>query len=151
MSRTAEEAACDKVFVSLGTNLGALENNLGRALMLIEKLPLTRITGRSRQQLTSPVGLAGQPDFLNQVIRLSSGLPPEELLECLLEIEGRMGRLRRERWGRRLLCLDIPYYGNAVRSGSRLKLPHPEIGNRPFFSQMVAEIDPDFSGPDKLE
>jgi 2-amino-4-hydroxy-6-hydroxymethyldihydropteridine diphosphokinase len=134
----------ENVFISLGSNLGDKEENLRRASQSLAALPGIKVTGKSGIVLTRPVGLTGQPDFLNQVQRLSTGLSPEELLGYLLDIEKEMGRVRTVRWGPRVIDLDILFYGTVILSLPTLVLPHPEIRNRPFFMEMIREIDPAF-------
>ena len=132
------------VFISLGTNLGELEENLKRASAALDSLKDVRITGRSTVVLTKPVGLQDQPDFLNQVQRLSTSLAPEKLLKELLEIEDQMGRVRGRHWGPRIIDLDLLFYGNKVRNSKRLVLPHPQIWKRRFFLEMIEQIDRTF-------
>ena len=132
------------VFISLGTNLGQLEENLRRASVEVAALSGVRVTGRSKPLLTSPVGLKDQPDFLNQVQRLSSSVLPEELLKDLLGIEKEMGRVRKRRWGPRIIDLDLLFYGDTVCSTKRLVLPHPQIWERRFFLEMIDQIDGKF-------
>jgi 2-amino-4-hydroxy-6-hydroxymethyldihydropteridine diphosphokinase len=134
----------ENVFISLGSNLGDKEEYLRHASQSLAALPRTRVTGKSGIVLTRPVGLAGQPEFLNQVQRLSTALSPEELLGHLLDIEKEMGRVRTVRWGPRVIDLDILFYGTVITSLPTLVLPHPEIWNRPFFIEMIREIDPAF-------
>ena len=133
-----------KVFISLGTNIGSLETNLQRARELICQVEGVRLAGSSRVALTRPVGRTDQPDFLNQVLRLSCRITPQELLSRLLAIESDMGRVRAERWGPRLIDLDILFYGRLELAGPDLTIPHPELANRPFFLELVDEIDPEF-------
>jgi len=132
------------VFISFGTNLGELEENLQRASAAIAALPGVEVTGRSRPLLTKPVGLTDQPEFLNQVQRLAASLSPEELLERLLEIESDMGRVRRRQWEPRIIDLDMLFYGDKIRNNRRLVLPHPQIWERRFFLEMIDEIDSTF-------
>jgi len=132
------------VFISLGSNLGDRQANLIKVSGEISRLPGTEITGESGARMTRPVGLSGQPDFLNQVKRLSTRLAPEELLETLLSIENRLGRVRTVRWGPRVIDLDILFYGYLESDADSLVLPHPEVWNRPFFLEMIREIDSRF-------
>jgi len=132
------------VFISLGSNLGDRQANLIKAAGELLRLPQTEITGESRAHLTGAVGLGGQPDFLNQVKRLSTGLAPDELLNSLLSIENRLGRVRTVRWGPRVIDLDILFYGYQHCNTDSLVLPHPEVWNRPFFLEMIREIDARF-------
>jgi 2-amino-4-hydroxy-6-hydroxymethyldihydropteridine diphosphokinase len=132
------------VFISLGSNLGDRQANLIKAAGELVLLPQTEITGESRARVTRAVGLSGQPDFLNQVKRLSTRLVPAELLESLLSIENRLGRVRTVRWGPRVIDLDILFYGYQQCNTDSLVLPHPEVWNRPFFLEMIQEIDRGF-------
>lgn len=132
------------VFVSLGTNIGGLEANLQRAVELIGRIEGVGITGRSAARITRPVGRTDQPDFLNQVLKLSTSLAPEGLLERLLAVEREMGRVRGERWAPRIIDLDILFYGELREESRKLVIPHPELINRPFFLEMVDEIAPGF-------
>ncbi|OGF96749.1 MAG: 2-amino-4-hydroxy-6-hydroxymethyldihydropteridine diphosphokinase [Candidatus Glassbacteria bacterium GWA2_58_10] len=134
----------EDVFISLGSNLGDREENLRRASEALRLLPETQVTGRSLARMTAPVGLTGQPDFLNQVQRLSTSLHPVELLKKLLQIESDLGRVRTEHWGPRIIDLDLLFYGRIERDSEFLMLPHREIWNRPFFLEMISEIDGSF-------
>ena len=129
------------VYISLGTNLGELEENLQRASEAIVALARVRVTGCSEPLLTRPVGLKDQPDFLNQVQRLATSLSPEGLLKRLLGIEDEMGRVREQRWEPRIIDLDLLFYGDRVCNTKRLILPHPQIWKRRFFLEMIDEID----------
>ncbi|MBN2288562.1 MAG: 2-amino-4-hydroxy-6-hydroxymethyldihydropteridine diphosphokinase [Candidatus Glassbacteria bacterium] len=132
------------VYISLGTNLGKLEENLQRVSAAVAALDAVRVTGCSEPVLTRPVGLKEQPDFLNQVQRLETSLSPEKLLVRLQRIEDEMGRVRERRWGPRIIDLDLLFYGNKVRNTKRLVLPHPQVWKRRFFLEMVEQIDSTF-------
>jgi 2-amino-4-hydroxy-6-hydroxymethyldihydropteridine diphosphokinase len=132
------------VYISLGSNLGDTAANLRRARDEVAGLAFTEIEAASDERITGPVGVTDQPAFRNQVLRLRTSLAPEQLLEQLLEIENRMGRVRKERWGPRTIDLDILFFGTRRLDTPRLKIPHPELGNRRFFLKMVAEIEPAF-------
>lgn len=134
----------ENVFISLGSNLGEREENLRRADESVAGLGGTEITGRSVARTTAAVGVEDQPDFLNRVLRLRTALGPRELLEHLLAIENGMGRVRRLRWGPRIIDLDILFYGCRRVEEAGLDLPHPEVWNRPFFLEMTEEIDSRF-------
>jgi 2-amino-4-hydroxy-6-hydroxymethyldihydropteridine diphosphokinase len=134
----------EDVFISLGSNLGDREENLRRASETLLLLPETQVTGRSRARMTAAVGRTDQPDFLNQVQRLSTSLHPVELLKNLLRIESDLGRVRTEHWGPRVIDLDLLFYGKAERETEFLVLPHREIWHRPFFLEMISEIDGSF-------
>ncbi|MEA2064341.1 MAG: 2-amino-4-hydroxy-6-hydroxymethyldihydropteridine diphosphokinase [Gemmatimonadota bacterium] len=132
----------DNIYISLGSNLGCLEENLRRAAQEVAALESTGITGRSHALLTEPVGLTAQPDFLNQVLRLKSSLGPRDLLVRLLGIEKAMGRVREvPRWGPRLIDLDLLFYGQTVMNTEDLVLPHPQVWRRRFFLEMIDRVD----------
>jgi 2-amino-4-hydroxy-6-hydroxymethyldihydropteridine diphosphokinase len=134
-------SSSQQVFVSLGSNLGDKHANLENARTKIAGLEQTRIAAAGAERLTAPVGVIEQPEFLNQVLRLTTGLDPGKLLDGLLEIENELGRVRDRRWGPRLIDLDILFYGMLRLDTPRLKLPHPQVWRRPFFLEMVAELD----------
>ncbi len=143
MSRERNTAE-DNVFVSLGSNLGDRWSYVRLARILISSIEGVRITGISAPRKTKAVGLTGQPCFVNQVLRLTCTLGPERLMRSLLKTEMRLGRRRRVRWGPRTIDLDILYYGGIEQGGGLVTLPHPEVRNRPFFLEMITEIDPEF-------
>lgn len=96
---------------------------------------------------TTPWGVADQPVYLNQVLEVKTTLEPEDLLRVILEIEHDLGRERYERWGARVIDIDLLYYGNDVRDTARLTLPHPRLHERRFTLVPLVEIAPDFVHP----
>src|SRR5262245_58115473 len=115
--------------IGLGSNLGDRRDYLVRAARRIAELG--DIVRTSAIYETRPVGIP-QPDFLNAALRVVTRSSPEELLERLLAVEESLGRVRRERWGPRVIDLDILWSpGIAVRS-ERLVVPHAELRTRPF-------------------
>src|SRR5690606_33520600 len=88
-----------------------------------------------------------QPDFYNQALRISSSHSPEVLLEKVLGVELEMGRVRREKWGPRLIDIDILLYGDEARNTPLLRLPHPGLPSRRFVLMPLAEIGPDVMHP----
>ncbi|PZR33762.1 MAG: 2-amino-4-hydroxy-6-hydroxymethyldihydropteridine diphosphokinase, partial [Azospira oryzae] len=96
---------------------------------------------------TSAWGKTDQPDFLNQVIEISYEGDPFLLLKSLLDIESKMGRVRIEKWGTRIIDIDILFYGNTIVNGSDLRVPHPQIPYRRFTLIPLVEIAPDFIHP----
>jgi 2-amino-4-hydroxy-6-hydroxymethyldihydropteridine diphosphokinase len=136
----------DSVFILLGTNLGDRLSNLSRATSLIrEKSGL--IVQSSAIYRTAAWGKTDQPDFYNQVLEISTGFNPEDLLHLLLAIEKELGRERREKWGARVIDIDILFFGNRVQQTAELTLPHPQIPFRRFTLCPLAEIAPDFEHP----
>jgi 2-amino-4-hydroxy-6-hydroxymethyldihydropteridine diphosphokinase len=138
-----------KVFIGIGTNLGKREENIQKAL---EKLTeISKIVSVSNIIETEPYGKTDQPTFLNCVIEIDTNLTPNALLEELLRIEKEMGRIRIEKWGPRVIDLDILFYGNLVLKNENLTVPHYDFENRIFFVKPMLEIAPDFVHPISLK
>jgi len=131
----------DVAFVALGSNLGDRTAMLANARAALARLPRTRIVGESSIEETEPLGPVEQPRFLNQMLALETALSPRELLEHLLVIERAAGRTRGVRWGPRTLDLDIVRYTNQTVSDPDLRVPHPELPNRPFWQRELAELN----------
>jgi 2-amino-4-hydroxy-6-hydroxymethyldihydropteridine diphosphokinase len=134
-------------FIALGSNLGDRRENIARALEKIRDLPESSILRQSSIIETKPVGNTNQPDFLNSVIKIKTGLSPAQLLNHLLQIESEMGRVRKERWGPRIIDLDILFFNDEIIQTPDLTIPHPEILNREFILNLMNEIAPDFVHP----
>ena len=96
---------------------------------------------------SSPLGYLEQPDFLNAVVQLDTGLPPEALLDRLQEIENRHGRERPFAGAPRTLDLDLLLYGDSVQATPRLTLPHPRMHERAFVLEPLLEIAPEAAIP----
>lgn len=129
------------VFVALGSNLGDRAAYLALARERLATLPETRLVAASGVAETAPVGPVTQGPYLNQMVLLETGLGPQELLEHCQRIEEEAGRVRRERWGSRTLDLDIVRCGDRVTAEPDLRLPHPELPNRPFWQRELAELE----------
>lgn len=130
------------VYIALGSNLGVPKEHLTQALDAIARLPDTTLVQTSQWYRTAPIGgPADQPDFLNAVCRVDTGLEPEALLKALQAIEQEAGRVRLERWGPRTLDLDIILYGNREQDDPNLTLPHPRAHERAFVLVPLADID----------
>jgi len=137
----------NRIFVSLGSNVGDRLAYLQAAVDAIETLPRTRVSALSAVYITEPVGKSDQPDFLNLVAELSSDLGARELFSAFKEIEKRIGRTASERWGPREIDLDLLYYGDAVIEELDLRIPHPERANRRFVLIPLVEIAPEVVDP----
>jgi 2-amino-4-hydroxy-6-hydroxymethyldihydropteridine diphosphokinase len=135
-------------YIGLGSNQGDRELNLLRAVAELGKLPDSRVSGLSPFYETAPVGVAEQPDFFNAVLRLSTLLPPRELLHHLQRIENSVfHRKRTLRWGPRSMDLDLLLYGNEVITGDELTIPHPAMAERRFVLQPLADLAPGLIHP----
>lgn len=138
----------NKVYIGLGSNLGDPRKNLEKARQFIDEIPLTRITRVSSLYSSRPWGVKDQPDFINQVVEIETGLPPGELLQKLLEIEKHMGRKRLVKWGPRVIDLDILLYGSLTISEEDLQVPHPFLTQREFVVVPLLELEPELALPD---
>lgn len=134
-------------FVALGANLGDPAATVKAAFAALANLPDSRIVHCSSLYRTAPVGITEQPEFVNAVAQQETDLAPEALLDALLEIEQRFGRIRAERNGPRTLDLDLLLYGDQFVSLPRLTLPHPRLHLRAFVLYPLAEIAPDLKIP----
>ncbi len=132
-------------FLGFGSNLGDRHAQLAAALRNLSNDPAVRIVQGSSVYETKPVGKTDQPDFLNMVVQLTTSLSPLALLAACLDVEARLGRERRERWGPRTVDLDVLIYGTEKLNDERLILPHPRMHERSFVMVPLAEIAPDIS------
>jgi 2-amino-4-hydroxy-6-hydroxymethyldihydropteridine diphosphokinase len=130
----------------LGSNLGDRYDTLQVAQVHIEDRGCKIINTSSVFQ-TKAWGLTDQPDFLNQVLEVETGMGAVELLRHILEIETKMGRQRSKKWASRIIDIDILYFGRHIIEKENLQVPHPEIRNRRFALAPMAEISPDFVHP----
>ena len=136
-----------KAAVALGSNLEGPEAQVERGFAELAALPRTRLVSRSRLHRTTPVGFVDQPDFVNACAVVETALEPRELLEALLEVEGRHGRVRGIPNGPRTLDLDIVLYGDRVIDEPGLRVPHPRAHERAFVLVPLVEAWPDASIP----
>ncbi len=134
------------IFLLLGANLGDRQETFRRAIELLSERVGT-VTLPSSLWETAAWGLTDQPNFLNQVLLISTELQPLDLLAQTQAIEIEMGRVRKEKWGARLLDIDLLYYGLEILDLPQLKVPHPYIPKRRFTLAPLAEIAPDFIHP----
>ncbi|MBN8726830.1 MAG: 2-amino-4-hydroxy-6-hydroxymethyldihydropteridine diphosphokinase [Xanthomonadales bacterium] len=130
--------------VGLGSNLGESAVEVRKALTALAGLPATRLLRHSRLFRTAPWGVTAQPAFVNAAAELATRLAPRELLDHLLAIEQRQGRHRHgERWGPRLIDLDLLCLGDLAVDEPGLVLPHPHLAERAFVLAPLADLDPD--------
>ena len=129
-------------FVGIGSNLGDREAQLRKALELLADEPGIEVVAVSQLRETEPVGPVEQGPFLNGAVRIATNLAPRELLDRLLAIEKRLGRVRGERFGPRTIDLDLLVYGSEIVDEPGLTLPHPRLHERRFALEPLAELDP---------
>jgi len=128
-------------YIGLGSNQDNPESQLRAAIEALGTLPQTHLQACSSLYRSAPMGPQDQPDYVNAVVQLSTGLEPEALLDKLQGIERAQGRVRARHWGPRTLDLDILLYGEEVLDTERLIIPHPGIAERGFVLYPLAEID----------
>jgi 2-amino-4-hydroxy-6-hydroxymethyldihydropteridine diphosphokinase len=136
----------NNIFLLLGSNLGNRKGFLQQAVEQIEA-EIAPLTHASSVYETQSWGKTDEPDYLNQVLELQTVLPAREVLQKILAIETLLGRKREEKWGSRIIDIDILFYGDAIINEPDLKIPHPELHNRRFTLEPLAEIAPDFVHP----
>jgi 2-amino-4-hydroxy-6-hydroxymethyldihydropteridine diphosphokinase len=135
-------------YVGLGSNLGDRLRHLARAADAIEHLPETHVEKVSHAYESAAAMVEEQPNFLNAVVELTTGLEPEALLGLLLDIETDMGRIRDVDKGPRIIDLDLLIFGDEEIAGVDLTVPHPGIAERDFVVTPLLEIAPRTVLPD---
>lgn len=132
-------------YIGLGANLGDPPAQLREALQRLAALGQLRAV--SRFYRSTAVGPGPQPDYCNAACRLDSSLAPSALMRELLAIEQAMGRVRGEKWGPRLIDLDLLHVAGEQCASAELELPHPGIARRNFVLRPLADIAPELSLP----
>ena len=135
-------AAMAEAFVGLGANLDNPLQQVRQAISELDAIERTRVLAASSLYRSAPVGYADQPDFINAVAKVQTGLSPYELLDALHVIENRHGRRRSVRNAPRTLDLDLLLYGILSVDENALTLPHPRMHERAFVLLPLAEIAP---------
>jgi|UniRef100_A0A7C3SHQ5 2-amino-4-hydroxy-6-hydroxymethyldihydropteridine diphosphokinase len=130
-------------YIGLGANLGDPPRQIEEALRRLGEVEEVEVLKVSTFYLTPPLGPPGQPWYVNAVAQIKTRLTPEELLRVLLGIEKAMGRRRGERWGPRLIDLDLLLYNGEIITGPELTVPHPEMHRRAFVLAPLMEIAPE--------
>ena len=135
-------------YIGVGSNLEDPRAQVLAATTRLGKLPRTRLVLASRLYRSRPFGPVMQPDFVNAVAAVLTQLEPPALLKALHGIESAMGRPERhERWGPRIIDLDLLALGSERRTEPELTLPHPGIVERNFVLYPLAEFAPDLELP----
>lgn len=134
-------------FIGLGSNLADPVAQVLRALEALDGLAQTWVARRSSLYRSAPVGYLSQPDFINAVAQLETGLSPRALLDALLALELEQGRTREFCNAPRTLDLDILLYDDLIHHEHGLTIPHPQMHLRAFVLQPLLEIAPDSDIP----
>lgn len=134
--------------LSLGGNIGDVSATIADALAALAAEGVS-VVARSSDYRTRPWGKTDQPDFTNVSAVVETALPPLELLATCLDIERRLGRVRHERWGPRVIDIDLIAYDGVKMDTEPLTLPHRHAHERGFVLIPLAEIAPDLLVGDK--
>lgn len=128
--------------IALGSNIGEARSNMERALGLLCADGDVRVVKRSRDFKTPPWGITDQPWFANACASVRTRLDARALLERCLAVEREMGRVRAQKWGPRLIDLDVLVHRDGPIAEDDLVLPHPRITERAFVLAPLADVDP---------
>jgi 2-amino-4-hydroxy-6-hydroxymethyldihydropteridine diphosphokinase len=131
----------NSAYLLIGGNMGDRFENLDKTRALISG-DCGDIVKQSSVFETSAWGKTDQPDFLNQALELETALQAGDLLKSLLAIEQKMGRFRGEKYGPRIIDIDIILFNREIIDLPHLKVPHPQMQNRRFVLAPMAEIAP---------
>ena len=141
-------AAWQPAYIGLGSNLSDPAAQVRGAVRALASLPQTRLVVVSRLFGSRPMGVAGQPDFVNAVAGVLTQMTARQLLRALQSLELAAGRPAvREHWGPRIIDLDILLFGAEQSAGPELVLPHPGVVERNFVLYPLADIAPDLEVP----
>jgi 2-amino-4-hydroxy-6-hydroxymethyldihydropteridine diphosphokinase len=131
-----------RAYLSLGGNLGEPAKSMGTALRMLDEDPLTRVVAVSSLYRTPPWGKLDQPEFLNAAAEIATRQTPHGLLDLCLAAERALKRVRKERWGPRIVDIDLLVFGGIAMHEAGLELPHPRMTERAFVLVPLAEIAP---------
>ena len=136
-------------YLGLGSNIGNRARHLDEGLFRLNRHEQIDVVRVSDYIETAPEGGPPQGDYLNAVAQIQTDLSPEELLDVVMRIEEDMGRRRVEKWGPRLIDIDIELYGDKVISKPDLKIPHPHMHERRFVLEPLCQIAADARHPSR--
>ena len=134
-------------YLGLGSNKGERISYIQKAIAEIKKIPGIVVLKFSGIYETEPWGVENQPDYLNSVLEIKTGLDAEILLKELKDIEKRIGRIQSAKWSEREIDIDLLFYGNEIIEKDFMTVPHPQIEKRKFVLIPMNEIAPDFIHP----
>ena len=134
------------IYIQLGSNMGNRMSHIKNSMKQIEQ-EVGLIICSSKIYESSPWGETNQNHFLNSVIKVETKLSPSIVLEKLQIIEKKLGRIRKEKWGERIIDLDILFFNSEIINTEKLKIPHPYIQDRKFVLVPLSEINSDYTHP----
>ncbi|MBK9509677.1 MAG: 2-amino-4-hydroxy-6-hydroxymethyldihydropteridine diphosphokinase [Cytophagaceae bacterium] len=136
----------NRLILGLGTNLGDKNSNLQEAINLIES-EIGTIKKKSSVYETQAWGVENQDNYYNMAIEIETNFWPFKVLNMILAIEEKMGRIRSKKWESRIIDIDILFFNEVSISSENLSIPHPYIQKRRFVLEPVCEISPDYFHP----
>jgi len=128
-------------YLGLGSNIGNANQNIVQAIDLISAIDNVEVTNKASFYLSKAWGKTDQDDFINTVIEIKCSLSPEELLKSLKKVEGDMGRIKKEKWGPRIIDIDILTFADCEVNLPHLKIPHPYMTQRSFVMAPLYELN----------
>ena len=134
-------------YVAIGSNLNQPRERVAEASAYLAALSATRLVARSSLYGARPMGPQNQPDYVNAAVGLLTRKAPHDMLDALLAIERRMGRIRERRWGPRLIDLDLVWMVGTGVDDPGLTLPHPGVSRRNFVLYPLSDIAPTLDIP----
>lgn len=134
-----------RAYLGLGGNLGDPVAAMAAALTALDLHPSVKVVAVSSLYRTPPWGVTEQPDFVNAVAAVETSLSPRELLDLCLAAERALKRVRDERWGPRVIDIDILLFDDSEIEEEGLHIPHPRMTQRAFVLAPLAEISPELA------
>jgi 2-amino-4-hydroxy-6-hydroxymethyldihydropteridine diphosphokinase len=134
-------------YIGLGSNLNEPEAQVEQAMAALDHTPGCHVTACSSLYRSAPFGPVEQADFVNAAVALQTSLSAKQLLHALQGVEREMGREPTERWGPRVIDLDLLIYDDEMIDEPQLTVPHPGIAVRNFVLLPLREIAPDLEIP----
>ncbi|WP_457914658.1 2-amino-4-hydroxy-6-hydroxymethyldihydropteridine diphosphokinase [Candidatus Hartigia pinicola] len=132
------------VYIIIGSNMGEELQQSQQAINALNSIPKSHVSKISSVYRSKPLGPQNQSDFLNVAVSLETEVEPEILLDYIQDIEADFGRVRKdERWGPRILDLDIMLFGNRIINTPRLTIPHNGLKEREFMLYPLSDIAPE--------
>lgn len=136
------------VYIGLGSNLSEPEQQIRQAVVAVGKIDTIMLSAVSALYFSRPMGPQDQPNYMNAVLKIQTSLTPLQLLDALQTIENKSGRIRKDnRWGARILDLDILLFDQLSIDHERLTIPHYGLELREFVLIPLHEIAPDLTLP----
>ena len=136
----------NKTYLLLGSNMGNSQKQLSKAIGFIEN-QIGKVVRKSGLYSTAAWGNTNQPDFLNQVIIVQTGLTAIQTMQTILQIEKKMGRVRTVKNAPRIIDIDILFFNKEIIDQEELTVPHPQLQNRRFVLVPLNQLSPNFMHP----